>query len=88
VKYAHLEGKFHFSPIAFETFGPWGSAAREVISEIGRRLIQQTGEKRAMGFLRQRCSLAIQRGNAACVLGTHPYSRGLDEVFYVLNVKH
>jgi hypothetical protein len=38
-------------------------------------------------FLRQRVSIEIQRGNAASVIGTHPYSRGLDEVYSVLRVK-
>jgi len=31
----------------------------------------------------QRLSVAVQRGNAACVLGTVPASIGLDELFYI-----
>ena len=32
-------------------------------------------------YLFQNISIAIQRGNASCVLGTIPHSEGLDEIF-------
>ena len=32
-------------------------------------------------FIFQRISMAIQRGNPSCVLGTVPRSEGLDEIF-------
>ena len=32
-------------------------------------------------YLLQNISMAIQRGNASCVIGTVPVSEGLDEVF-------
>jgi len=38
--------------------------------EIGRRLATVTHEPRATAFLRQRLSVAIQRGNAFCVTVT------------------
>ena len=40
-----------------------------------------TGEKKSTFFLSQSISVAIQRGNAACILGTAPSSEGLDEIF-------
>ena len=40
-----------------------------------------TGEKRSTFFLSQSISVAIQRGNAACIIGTAPTSEGLDEIF-------
>ena len=40
-----------------------------------------TGEKRSTFFLSQSISVAIQRGNAACIIGTAPSSEGLDEIF-------
>ena len=87
-KYHELaDGRFIFCPIGFETFGPWGPEAKQLIAEIGRRISDRTGEKRASEFLRQRVSIEIQRGNAACVLGTHGFMRGLDEVFYLLNTR-
>ena len=37
--------------------------------EIGRRLAIVTHEPRSAAFLRQRLSLAVQRGNTFCVTG-------------------
>ena len=47
-----------------------------------------SNETRAAAFLRQRISLEIQRGNSICVLGTAPVSRGLHEIFFLLDWKH
>jgi hypothetical protein len=82
-----VEGRFVFSPLAFETVGPWGPESKALISTIGRKITEKTGEKRATEFLRQRISIEIQRGNAASILNTHSDTRGLDEIFYVLNAK-
>ena len=43
--------------------------------------MEETGEKRSSFYLFQNISIAIQRGNASCVLGTIPHSEGLDEIF-------
>ena len=72
---------YHFEPIAVETFGAWGPQGRKLIKEIGKRVQEVTKEKRSTSYLFQSISIAIQRGNAACVLGTAPSSEGLDEVF-------
>jgi len=41
--------------------------------EPGRRMAEVIKEPRSTMFLRQRLSVAVQRGNAACILGTlHP----------------
>ena len=69
-KYASLAVCHDFVPIAIETFGTWGSVGLSFVNELGRRIIAVTGEERAASFLRQRLSLALQRGNAAAVLGT------------------
>ena len=37
--------------------------------------------KNSAFFLFQSISIAIQRGNASCILGTVPHSEGLDEIF-------
>ena len=68
-------------PIAVETFGAWGSQGLKLIKEIGRKIQDVTGEKRSTFYLLQNISMAIQRGNASCVIGTVPVSEGLDEVF-------
>ena len=57
-------------PVAIETLGAFGEAAQSVIHALGRRITEVAGERRATEFLWQRLRVAIQRGNASCVLGT------------------
>jgi hypothetical protein len=45
------------------------------------RLHAATGEPRSRSFLVQRISLAIQRANATCVVGTIPHYTKLNEIF-------
>jgi hypothetical protein len=75
-KYAELvsSGDFIFAPIAVETLGVWGPSALSLCAAIGGRLSHLSGDPRAPAFLKQRLSLAVQRGNAAAVVGTHPQS--------------
>ena len=67
-------------PVGFETFGPLGDQASKLVTEIGKRLTEVTGEKRATSYLKQRISMAIQRGNRASVLATIPSDAGLKEM--------
>ena len=53
-----------------ETSGVLGEAAVDFTRDLGRRLCKATGEPRSREFLFQRISVAVQRGNAAAVLGT------------------
>ena len=69
-KYTHLESSHLFVPIAVETSGVLGQAALDFVSDLGQRLRQVTGEARSKEYLLQKLSIAIQRGNAAAVLGT------------------
>ena len=73
-KYAELalSGDLIFAPIAIETLGVWGPSALSLCADIGGRLARLTGDLRAPSFLKQRLGLAVQRGNAAAVVGTHP----------------
>ena len=84
LKYAELQDRFHFVPIGFETFGPWGKSATTLVADIARRIVERTGEPRSMEFLRQRLSIEIQRGNAVSVLGTTDVPKGSDDVFFLL----
>jgi hypothetical protein len=74
-KYSELasSGDYIFSPVAIETLGVWGTSALNLCEEIGRRSRLLTGDRRATAFLKQRLGLAVQRGNAASVAGTHPH---------------
>ena len=87
-KYHHLVGQLIFHPVGFETFGPWGDSAKELIAHIGKRITEHTGDKRATEFLRQRISIEIERGNAISVLNTYEGGRPLEEIFYVSKAKH
>jgi hypothetical protein len=73
-KYAEITatGDFTFSPIAIETLGVWGPSALALCADIGGRVANLTGDLRSLSFLKQRLGLAVQRGNAAAVIGTHP----------------
>ena len=69
-QYASLQGRYRFEPLAIETSGVFGKTSAKLVSEIGRRIAAQTGDKRETAWLRQRLSIAVVRGNAASVLAT------------------
>ena len=71
-KYNDIISGVDFVPVAIETSGVWGDSAMSLIKEVGRRIAAATHDKRSTMFLRQRLSVAVQRGNAFCVLGTLP----------------
>jgi hypothetical protein len=80
--YEDIANSFIFCPFAVETLGPFGDEALRFVKDLGRRLRVVTGEPRSTNFLIQRISVAIQRGNAACILGTIPASTtSFHEVF-------
>ena len=68
--YENLLETHHFTPIAVETMGTWGDAGKEFIKELGKKIKEQTGEKKAASYLFQSIGIAMQRGNALSVLGT------------------
>jgi len=83
-KYRLLETNFIFIPVSIESSGSWGPQALSFIRKIGRKLIEYTGEPKSCAYLIQRISIAIQRGNAASILGTLPSTNKLDELFSIL----
>ena len=77
---------FDFIPVAVETFGSLCDEASAFMHQLGRRIMSVTGERRATEFLLQILSVAIQRGNTSCVLGTCNStvdSSNLDVVYYL-----
>ena len=58
--------------MAVETSGVLGPATMNFcfIKDLGRRLTQATGEEEATVHILQRMSVAVQRGNAASVMGS------------------
>ena len=66
----HLDSCYFFTPVVIETSGVLGPKTTEFLKELGHRLRQVSGEANSFAYLTQRLSVAIQRGNAASVLGT------------------
>ena len=50
-KYADIDSRFVFEPIAAETLGVLNSSARLLLSDIGRRITNIAGEARELSFL-------------------------------------
>ena len=69
-KYASLTSTHLFVPIALETLGPVCEAALDLISTLGSRITERSGDSRERSFLFQRLSIAIQRGNSVALHGT------------------
>ena len=71
-KYEELARNHIFIPLACEVTGNWCSEAVEFLHELGDRISAVTGDRRESTFLFQRLSVALQKGNAACTIGTMP----------------
>ena len=69
-KYGSLDSVYSFTPIAIESLGACGPLTLEFLRDLGNRIRQATGEESSFMYLLQRLSVAVQRGNAASVLGT------------------
>ena len=71
-KYAHLEANHCFISVAIETLGEFGPEAHCFISlrDLGRRIADTTLDLLSAHHLRQTIAVAVQRGNAAAILGT------------------
>ena len=53
----------------------------KLVKQIGKKIQEATGEKLATFYLFQRISMAIQRGNAACVTTCVKERSGLEGLF-------
>jgi len=71
-KYSALSAFDIFVPVTVETSGVWGAKASALVRELGARIVQLSGDHRSALYLGQRVAIAVQRGNAASVLGTFP----------------
>ena len=48
LKYTEIAENYCFAPIGIETFGSWGSDGHKIVKEIGRKVMEATGEKRSV----------------------------------------
>ena len=67
-KYQELARTHQFAPIAIETGGAWNEKAVEFISEVRRRITEETKEQQETMFLFQRISVTLQRENVIASL--------------------
>ena len=80
--YSHLDPNHLFEPVAIETSGAFGPSTRVFLEELGGRLKRVMGEANARSYLHQRLSMAVQRGNAASIMGTISPSSDLADFFF------
>ena len=72
-KYAAIDGRYMFVPIAFENLGVPNASARLLLAHLGRRLSEKSRESRETSFLFQRrCSVLLQRFNAVLLHDSMP----------------
>ena len=75
-KYQTLTHTHIFTPVSVETSGACGPEALSLFRDIAGRISSTTKDLSALSYLLQQVSVAIQRGNAAAVLGCCPSSFG------------
>ena len=66
-KYQALRDRYIFQPVAFETSGVLGCSTMTFLCDIGRKMTAESGDPRETAWLRQRVSIAVQRGNSASI---------------------
>ena len=86
-KNSHLEASHHFTPMAVESLGVFGPDARSFLQNLGRRLRETISEPSSYHHLLQRVSVALQRGNAAALLGTQGDPELAADPFSLFNLK-
>jgi hypothetical protein len=81
-KYSDLTDYYHFVPVGIETYGAYGPQGIKLVKKIGKKIQDATGEKLSTFYLFQSISMAIQKGNAQCVIGcVKGQSSGLEGLF-------
>ena len=70
VKYTYLESTHYFIPVAIQILGAMAQEARSFFKEVARRIVATTNKRQTLQFLQQRLAVAVQRGNAASLLGS------------------
>ena len=60
-KYQNLVGNFHYQPVAFETTSCCKASTSSFVDELGRKVIEASGDSLEAVWLRQKISLAIAR---------------------------
>ena len=75
-KYPDLVRRYRFEPVAIETSGAFGQTTKNIIHEIGKLISGKSGDKRESMWLKQRLSIAIQKGNALTIISSAKHMTG------------
>ena len=67
-KYACFAEDYQVVPIAIETHGATGPTTTDCLKQLSSRIGKVRRDLREGAYFQQRLSLALQRGNALCVL--------------------
>ena len=99
LRYGHLASRFElfvaqmagdemslphiFQPVALEVQGSLDESSEIFITRLCKMLCRSHDNQRAGNFLKQLISMALQIGNAACVLGTVSDRVAFQEIYYI-----
>ena len=87
-KYRELiDNGYIFQPVALEVQGSLGESSEIIITRLCKMLCRSHGDQRVGSFLNQRISMALQIGNAACVLGTVSDRDAFENIYYIVFLK-
>ena len=70
--------------MASEVHGSLGESSEIFITRLCKMICRSHDNQRAGSFLKQRISMALQIGNAACVLEPVSDRDAFEEIYYVL----
>ena len=78
-----LDNVYIFQPVALEVQGSLGESSEIFITRLCKMLCRSHDDQRVGSFLKQWISMALQIGNAACVLGTVSNTDAFEENYYI-----
>ena len=83
-KYRELtDNGYIFQPVALEVQVSLGESSEIFITRLCKMLCRSHNDQRAGSFLKQWISMALQIGNAACVLRTVSDKDAFEEIYYM-----
>ena len=83
-KYCELiDSEYIFQPVALEVQGSLGESSEIFITRLCKMLCRSHDDQGAGSILKQRISMALQIGNAACVVGTVSDRDAFEEIYFI-----
>ena len=78
-----IDDGYIFQPMALEVQRSLGESSEIFITRLCKMLCRSHDDQRTGSFLKQRISMVLQIGNAACVLGSVNDRDAFDEINYI-----